>query len=126
MHPDGRLICISTGLHVSDKVLKSVPGAASGVTGKAMMEAIVTSSLSSNGQKSYKPVTNSKLLTFGDMVHKTKNSSEVGHRTSLSPELVFRMALSLSSCRDNVDMEAVLPLPVTAIPTSLYHEDGTI
>ena len=44
----------------------------------------------------------------------------------LNPELVFRCALVLANSRDDVTVEKVLSFPVDPIPTSLFHDDGTM
>ena len=44
----------------------------------------------------------------------------------INPELVFRRALVLANSRDDVIVEKVLSFPVGSIPTSLFHDDGTM
>ena len=44
----------------------------------------------------------------------------------INPELVFRRALVLANSRDDVTVEKVLSFPVGSIPTSLFHDDGTM
>ncbi|CAC5421717.1 unnamed protein product [Mytilus coruscus] len=76
----------------------------------------------------YGPITRSKLKTFEDLTKKTKlkcRSGEIieGH---INPELVFRRALVLANSRDDVTVEKVLSFPIGPIPTSLFHDDGTM
>ena len=44
---------------------------------------------------------------------------------TISSDLVFRSALSLSKTREEVRMKSVLTQPVTSVLTSLFHEDGS-
>ena len=41
-------------------------------------------------------------------------------------ELVFRRALVLANSRDDVTVEKVLSFPIGPIPTSLFHDHGTM
>ena len=45
---------------------------------------------------------------------------------SISPELIFRRALTLSKSRDDVTVDSILGHPVGPVPTSLFHDDGTM
>ena len=76
----------------------------------------------------YNPIPKSKLKTFEHMTSKTNlkcKSEEIisGH---INPELVFRRALVLANCRDDVTIENVLSHPIGPIPVSLFHDDGTM
>ena len=44
----------------------------------------------------------------------------------INPELVFCRILVLANSRDDVTVEKVLSFPVGPIPTSLFHDDGTM
>ena len=44
----------------------------------------------------------------------------------INSELVFRRALVLANSRDDVTVEKVLSFPVGPIPTSLFHDYGTM
>ena len=44
---------------------------------------------------------------------------------TISSELIFRRALTLSNTEE-VSMKCVLTQPVTSVPTSLFHEDGSM
>ncbi|CAC5356829.1 unnamed protein product [Mytilus coruscus] len=125
-HPR-QLINISTGLHAShdieDSLLKSFE------TGRTKMKIFVESSLSTDKAGSfYRSIQRSGLKTFEDMNPKVQlkcKSWQVvkGH---LNPELVFRRALSLTKCRDDVSVETVLSYPICPIPIALLHDDGTM
>ena len=43
-----------------------------------------------------------------------------------SPELFFRLALSLAESRDEVNLDTVLSHPIVPLPSSLFHGDGTM
>ena len=43
-----------------------------------------------------------------------------------SSELVFRRALTLSKTREEVTVKSVLTQPITSVPTSLFHVDGSM
>lgn len=45
---------------------------------------------------------------------------------TISPEVVFRRALTLSGTRPGVSMTEVLKHPITSVPSSLFHEDGSM
>ena len=125
-HPR-QLINISTGLHAShdieDSLLKSVE------TGRTKMKMFVDSSLSTDKSGSfYNPIKRSGLKTFEDMNPKVQLKCKSGQvvKGHLNPELVFRRALSLTKCRDDVSVETVLSYPICPIPTALFHDDGTM
>jgi hypothetical protein len=45
---------------------------------------------------------------------------------NINPELIFRRALALTTCRDDVTVEKLLSVPIGHIPTSLFHDDSTM
>ena len=45
---------------------------------------------------------------------------------AISPEIVFRRALSLAMCRDDVSMATVLGHPLGPVPMVIFHADGTM
>jgi hypothetical protein len=62
------------------------------------------------------------------MTQKTKLKCRSGDTVTVhvNPELVFRWALVLTNCREDVTVEKVLSFPIGPIPTSLFHDDGTM
>ena len=125
-HPDV-LVNISTGLHASQEVHKSLLKLAD--VGSEIMEMFVTESMTSGKTQSfYSPIKKSGLKTFADMNRKTKFKSGSGGMKagSISPEIVFRRALMLSRCRDDVSMTTVLSRPIGPVPLSIFHPDGTM
>ena len=74
------------------------------------------------------PKPKSKLKTFEDLTKKTKlkcRSGETLH-VHINPELVFRRALVLANCREDVTIDKILSLPIGPIPSALFHDDGTM
>ena len=47
-------------------------------------------------------------------------------KAHISPEVIFRRALVLASSRDDVTVEKILSYPVGPIPSSVFHDDGTM
>jgi len=93
------------------------------------MNRFIDDTLSSNGKKSfYSPVTCSKLDSFTDM--KTKTVMLVQGKKKfvrLSAEIVFRRALKIAQVhQDTALLQQVIRNPITAVPTSLFHENGTM
>jgi hypothetical protein len=124
-HPEQTLINIATGLHASAEVQKSLLSAVD--TGQGQFTKFVQGSLSLTSQKSlYDAIPRSSLLTFSDMSKKTKLTckGKTIHVT-MNSELVFRRALAIAKTRE-MTMDFLLEYPITAIPTSLFHEDGTM
>ena len=125
-HPKA-LINISTGMHATREIQESLTGAVD--EGMKMLQSFVNGTLTEgNNRDFYGPITRSKLKTFEDLTKKTKlkcRSGEVLH-VHTSPELVFRRALVLATSRDDITVEKVLSFPIGPIPTSLFHEDGTM
>ena len=108
---------------IEDSLLKSVE------TGRTKIKIFVESSLSTDQAGSfYHPIQRSGLKTFGDMNPKVQLKCKYGQvvKGHLNPELVFRRALSLTKCRDDVSVETVLFYPICRIPTTLFHDDGTM
>ena len=68
------------------------------------------------------------MKSFEDMIKKTKLKCRSGDTVTVhvNPELVFRRALVLASCREDVTVEKVLSFPIVPIPTSLFHDEGTM
>ncbi len=95
------------------------------------MKNFVDHTFSGNGnsdrQSFYKPITKNKLLTFDSMLQKTKLiQGDKIVTVTISPEVVFRRALTLSGTRPGVSMTEVLKHPITSVPSSLFHEDGSM
>ncbi len=113
-HPDGILINIATGLLASSDVQASLLGIAK--KGDHLLKNFVDHTLSGNGnsdrQSFYKPITKNKLLTFDSMLQKTKLiQGDKIVTVIISPEVVFRRALTLSETRPGVSMTEVLKHP---------------
>ena len=53
---------------------------------------------------------------------KFKSTSIAEYTFMVSAEVVFRRALTLANCRQDVTLETVLSHPAGPIPTSMYHE----
>jgi len=93
------------------------------------MEMFVTEALTSDKTQSfYSPIKKSGLKTFADMNKKTKFKSGDGgiKAGAISPEIVFRRALTLARCRDDVSLTTVLSRPIGPVPVSIFHPDGTM
>lgn len=126
MHPESALVNISTGLHASDEVKSSLANVVN--TGKQRLEAFAHGTLSSEGTRSfYAPIQRSGLKTFSDMLKPTRILHQgKSQNVCIAAELVFRRALTLSGVRESINMRSILSLPVTSVPTALFHEDGTM
>jgi hypothetical protein len=73
----------------------------------SLIRVVVDGSLSEGQSRSfYNPSTRSKLKSFEDMTHKTKQKCRSGD--TVNPELVFRRELVLANCREDVTVEKVL------------------
>ena len=93
------------------------------------MESLVNNALSADGDRSfYGAISSSTVHTFADMTKKTKIKGPGGkmQNITVNPELIFRRALALAKCRDDITLEAVLSHPVGCVPLSLFHDDGTM
>jgi hypothetical protein len=62
------------------------------------------------------------------MIKKTKLKCRSGDTVTVhvNPELVFHRALVLANCREDVTVEEFLSFPIGPIPTSLFHDEGTM
>ena len=123
-HPK-ELINISTGLHASKDVQDSLSKVVE--TGTNMSKRFIESTLSENMSGSFfGPIQRSNLKTFTDMHKKTKLKCRSGDiiKTNVNPELIFRRALALTQCRDDVTEEKLMSFPIGPIPTSIFHDDG--
>ena len=68
------------------------------------------------------------MKTFTDLIKTSKlicGSGEILN-VHISPELVFRRALVLAGCREDVIIEKILSFPIGPVPISIFHEDGTM
>ncbi len=125
-HPEFQLINISTGLCASEDVQTSLILASSGIMGKQQMDNFFHACLTENGaRKFYDPLPKSGMMNFDQMTKKTDHRAQIT-KISLASELVFRRALTLADNRPNVTMESVLKQPIVAIPTALFHDDGSM
>ena len=68
------------------------------------------------------------MKTFADMAKKTKFKCGRGGvvTAAINPEIVFRRAMSLARCRDDVSMATVLGHPIGPVPMAIFHADGTM
>ncbi|CAG2244632.1 unnamed protein product [Mytilus edulis] len=107
LHPTC-LINISTGMHVSPEIQKSLLTAIE--TGNKNLRSFVNNALSTDGKSSfYSPLSRSNLKIFADMSKKTPFRSRTGDTLHIhvDPELVFRRALTLSSSRSCNNVQSV-------------------
>ena len=44
----------------------------------------------------------------------------------IGSKVVFRRALTLANCRQDVTLETVLSYPAGPVPSSMFHDDGTM
>ena len=73
------------------------------------------------------PIPRSGLKTFTDMTKKAKVKMDAGTlHVNISPESVLRRALTIASTREDVTTKTLLSLPIDPVPTSLFHDDGTM
>ncbi len=123
-HPEV-LINISTGMHATKDIQESLLGVFD--KGKRMMEKFVNESLSTDGSKSfYNPIPQNKLRTFEDQKKMIKLNIGNGKTklVHMSPEMIFRRALTLSQYREDVSMKTITSYPIGAVPTSMFDEYG--
>ena len=120
------LINISTGIHASPEVQESLLGAKD--NGLHRIKRFVKSSFSTQQTSSfYSPISRSGVLTFSDMTKKAKFLCKQGSKTGgISPEVIFRRALNIAGCRDDISLESVLSHPVGPVPSALFHDDGSM
>ena len=71
----------------------------------------------------YNHIARSKLKSFEDMTQKTKLKYRSGDTVTVhvNPELVFRRALVLANCREDVTVEKVLSFPMENIHPNLLN-----
>ena len=123
-HPEV-LINISTGIHASPEVQESLLGAKD--TGLHQMERFVKSSSTQQTSSFYSSISRYGVLTFSDMTKKAKFLCKQGSKTGgISPEVIFRGALNIAGCRDDISLESVLGHPVGPVPSALFHDDGSM
>ena len=125
-HPP-TLLNISTGMHASEDIAKSLLSSIE--TGSTMANKFVEGSFSNESSKSfYSPITKSGIKTFEDMTKTTNLKCKSGDivKVHINPETIFRRALVLANCREDVTVDKVLSYPIGPIPTSLFHDDGTM
>ena len=62
------------------------------------------------------------------MAKKTKFKSDKGDTVTavISPEVVFRRAMSLAMCREDFSMETLPGHPIRSVPMAIVHADGTM
>ena len=61
------------------------------------------------------------------MTKKAKFLCKQGSKTGgISPEVIFRRALNIAGCRDDISLESVLGHPVGPVPSALFHDDGSM
>lgn len=120
------LVNISSGLHASKEVKETLLNAVN--IGERKMTQFVKSSMSVDSSSSfYQPIKRASVKTFSSMNKRTRIQSEgKSKEVHISAEMVFRRALTISKSRVDVTLETIVSHPITAIPTSLFHEDGTM
>ena len=121
------LINVSTGIKASKEVQESLLKSVD--TGNAMVKTFVGSALSVGKCGSfYGPIKRSNIKTCSDTNKKTRLICRSGETVqgNINPELIFRRALALTTCRDDVTVEKLLSVPIGHIPTSLFHDDSTM
>ena len=104
-HPS-KLINVSMGLKASKEVQEWLPKSVD--TFIAMVKTFVGSALSVGKSGSlYGPIKRSNIKTFSDMNKKTKLKCRSGETVqgNINPELTFRRALALMTCRDDVTVK---------------------
>ena len=125
-HPEV-LMNISSGVHATAVIQESLLSAVE--KGKDQADQFITGCLESgNTRNFYSPITRSCVKTFAEMTKKTKIKSggQGTMQVSISPELIFRRALILVQSRDDITVETIMSRPMGAVPTSLFHDDGTM
>ncbi len=56
----------------------------------------------------------------------TKNNKGITIHLNISPVMVFRHTMAISTVREEINMECILSHQVGAVPLSMVHEDGQI
>ncbi len=120
------LINISTGMHATVEVQTSLLNAVG--NGQKSMEKFVQETLSVDHEKSfYSAITRSGLKTFENMTTKTNvKRKDITVNVTVNPEVIFRKALALTDCWEDINTETVLNHTVGSVPTSIFHPDGTM
>lgn len=74
----------------------------------------------------YDPITRSKLKTFAD-IHKQTVYKINGKETRkvINPGTVFKRALLVSDKRPNVNLQMIMSVPLTDIPSEFFKPDGS-
>ncbi len=84
--------------------------------------------LSEVSEKSFhSTMTKSGIITFREIRGKKTPlgiGKGVSSNTIISPDLVFRYALTLAEFQDDVTIESVLSHPFGEVPSSLFHDNG--
>ena len=122
----GALVHLASGLHASEDVKTSLLGVAD--RGRQQMKDFISNRLTPDGKLNFHDrIPKSGIDTFTSMVKKTKlSASGKGPKAGLHAEMAFRRALTLSKIRENINMDSILSMPLTAVPTALFHEIGSI
>ena len=113
-------------MHATEEVQLSLLNAVE--NGKDQIEAFVTRTFSeSKRERLYSPISRLGVKTFGDMAKETKIKDQGQIKRGISSSVVvFRRALTLANCRQDVTLETVLSHPVGPVPASMFHDDGTM
>ena len=111
------LIIISTGIHDSREIYIY------------LLDSFIKKTLEvGNNGNIYSPIQRSKIKTFEDMSKKTRLKCRSGEVLTvyINPEVVFKRAFILANSHDDVTVEKILSFPIGPVPTSLFHDDGTM
>jgi hypothetical protein len=125
-HPKS-LVNMSTGLHAPTEIEVALTNAFDNDI--KMVKAFVHGALAEgNNADFYSPISRSKLKTFTDLIKtpKLKCGPVEILNVHISPELIFRRALVLAGCREDVTIEKILSFPIGPVPISIFHENGTM
>ncbi len=75
----------------------------------------------------YSSLSTSGIIGFQDKNKKAiTNNHGIKIHLNISPEMVFKCAMAISTVREEINMESILSHPVGAVPLSMLHEDGQI
>ena len=95
--------------------------------GQVRYKQFVDDTLSTDDSKSlFAAIKKSKLQTFSALTKNVKlmcNGKIV--KANMNPEIVFRRALTISQTRGGMNMDVLMSKPITSVPLSLFHEDGS-
>ena len=113
-------------MHATEEVQSSLLNAVK--NSKDQMEAFVIRTFSESKRESlYSSTSRSGVKTFGDMAKETKIKVQGQIKNGIiSSEVVFRRALTLANCRQDVTLETVLSHPIGQVHASMFHDDGTM